>query len=51
MIEFIRVQRFKALNDATPDDSAVALYQKRCLDYLNSPPPPGWDGTITMETK
>ena len=42
---------FKALNDATPDDSAVALYQKRCLDYLNSPPPPDWDGTITMETK
>lgn len=42
---------FKALNDATPDDSAIALYQKRCLDYLNSPPPPEWDGTITMETK
>ena len=42
---------FKALNDGTPDNLAVSLYQKRCLDYLNSPPPPDWDGTITMETK
>jgi adenylate cyclase len=34
-----------------PDDATSALYGARCQDYIDTPPPPDWDGVFVAETK
>lgn len=40
----------KAL-DLHPSDPVSQLYIERCQDYLDVPPPDGWDGVYVMKTK
>ena len=34
-----------------PDDKPSKLYRERCVDFRLNPPPPDWDGVITMKEK
>ena len=34
-----------------PDDKPSRLCRGRCEHYIKAPPPPGWDGVWTMQTK
>ena len=34
-----------------PDDGPTQLYLRRCRHYIETPPPPGWDGVWTMSSK
>lgn len=34
-----------------PDDGPSRMYIQRCKDYIESPPPPDWDGVYVMKTK
>jgi adenylate cyclase len=42
---------FRALAQRHPGDGPTALYIERCQEYVEEPPPPGWDGVYTMKTK
>jgi len=34
-----------------PEDKPTKLYRERCVDFRLNPPPPDWDGVITMKEK
>ncbi len=34
-----------------PEDKLIQLYIERCQTFIDTPPPDGWDGVDTMETK
>ncbi len=36
---------------AKPGDVTATLLKERCLSYLETPPPDGWDGAMTKKTK
>lgn len=42
---------FAATLEAYPDDGPSRLYIKRCDEYLQEPPPEGWDGVYVAKTK
>jgi adenylate cyclase len=42
-------QRFPALKGVKTNPSEI--YMKRCEDYLETPPPPEWDGVYTLTSK
>ncbi len=44
------ISKLDALQRLGPDRPAEIL-KERCLEYLQSPPAPGWDGVYTMKTK
>ena len=60
-IEGIRLYRERAFKDAracfaatlalNPADRPSRLYVERCEHFLESPPPPDWDGVWTLTTK
>lgn len=33
------------------DDGPSLMYEKRCKDYIENPPPVDWDGVYVMKTK
>ena len=33
------------------DDPVVALLSRKCRDYLDSPPPPSWNGATVLDEK
>lgn len=47
----------RALEDVTrhlerhPNDTVAAAYQKRCMRFLEEPPPHNWDGVFALESK
>jgi adenylate cyclase len=45
LTEFKRVLRY------FPSDGPARVYVKRCLDFLEEPPPPDWDGVYEFKTK
>ena len=45
------LQAFQDLAQRFPADGPTRLYAERCQEYLDDPPPPGWDGVYTMKTK
>jgi adenylate cyclase len=42
---------FEQALKANPDDRPAALYRDRSQTLLESPPPPGWDGTSVLLEK
>ncbi len=42
---------FQTLATADPGDGVAALYAKRCLEYLASPPPADWDAVCNLTQK
>lgn len=44
------VQAFQ-LFSSLPEDNLVRLYLKRCLEFMESPPSPDWDGVFTLKEK
>jgi len=57
-IEFYRGQKFdqagslfKKCLELFPDDSPSQVYRERCQTYLESPPPPDWDGVFRLAKK
>lgn len=42
---------FREVLVARPDDGPARLYLARVEQLKNDPPPPGWDGVFTMESK
>jgi class 3 adenylate cyclase/CHASE2 domain-containing sensor protein len=45
------IKAFKAALALDPDDGPSKVYVQRCRDYINDPPPAGWDGVYTLKTK
>lgn len=45
------IECFKEALIHKPDDAPSQIYIKRCEAYLESPPPPDWDGVYNMKTK
>ncbi|MDQ7053693.1 MAG: tetratricopeptide repeat protein [candidate division KSB1 bacterium] len=45
MKEFKRVLRY------FPSDGPSRVYIKRCLDFIESPPPENWDGVYEFKSK
>jgi len=42
---------FQELMKRWPDDGPAAVFQQRCLEYLQNDPGPEWDGVYTMTHK
>ena len=42
---------FSALVKENPHDGTAKLYADRCVKYLQSPPPEGWDGVNNLTEK
>jgi adenylate cyclase len=42
---------FSSLTQKTPQDGTAKLYADRCVKYLQSPPPEGWDGVNNLTEK
>jgi adenylate cyclase len=42
---------FSFFAEKTPGDGVAGLYAGRCLEYINSPPPDGWDGVRNLTEK
>ena len=50
--EWLRaVQEFRRVLKYFPTDGPSRVYIKRCLDFLEQPPPPDWDGVYEFKTK
>lgn len=50
--DFYRAQRlFESILEDLGDDGPAALYTQRCRRFLESPPPPDWDGVETFTSK
>jgi adenylate cyclase len=45
------LQKFEESKVSYQNDPVVELYIKRCQEYLQVPPPEGWDGVYLMKTK
>jgi adenylate cyclase len=43
--------KFQIAESLTQNDPVAAIYIKRCENYIESPPPPDWDGVFIMKTK
>lgn len=41
----------KTLHEAYPEDKSFERMLHICLDFMEIPPPPGWDGTYTHKSK
>ena len=52
MMQFKKAADFfqKAL-EVCPDDGPSKVYLERCRYYVDTPPPPDWDGVYVMKTK
>jgi len=42
---------FRSLLDAFPEDRPAKVYMERCARFLETPPPPDWDGVYRMTSK
>ena len=42
---------FREALQIIPDDGPSKMYEKRCLEFISSPPPVDWDGVYVMKTK
>jgi Flp pilus assembly protein TadD len=42
---------FREAVSIQPNDGPSLMYEKRCLEFIASPPPLDWDGVYTMKTK
>jgi tetratricopeptide (TPR) repeat protein len=42
---------FKKALEIAPDDGPSHMYEKRCKEFIENPPPPDWDGVYIMKTK
>ncbi|MBE7411995.1 MAG: tetratricopeptide repeat protein [Leptospiraceae bacterium] len=42
---------FREALQVIPDDGPSKMYEKRCLEFISSPPPSDWDGVYVMKTK
>lgn len=50
--DFVQAQsQFNACLEKKPDDAVVKLLISRCLDFLKTGAPQGWDGTVTLSEK
>lgn len=47
----LALEKFKQVLELDQNDPVAELYIKRCKDYIESPPPPDWDGVYIMKTK
>ena len=45
------VKQFRRILRTFPDDGPSKLYIKRCLDFIENPPPDDWDGIYTFSVK
>lgn len=45
------IKEFKRILRYFPSDGPSRLYIKRCLDFIESPPPENWDGVYDFKTK
>jgi hypothetical protein len=44
-------ERFEEALRVDPSDGPSKVYLKRCLHYIENPPPEDWDGVFVMKTK
>jgi class 3 adenylate cyclase len=44
-------EKFREVYRVLAKDAAAESLYRRCADYLNNPPPEGWDGVEVMKTK
>jgi hypothetical protein len=52
LMEFRAAQdRFEKALRVDPSDGPSQVYLKRCLHYIENPPPEDWDGVFVMKTK
>ncbi len=45
------IVHFEKALSIIPDDGPSQMYINRCKEYIQSPPPPDWDGVYVMKTK
>ena len=45
------IQRFRQALKLYPGDAPTQMYLVRCEQFLETPPPPNWDGVFVMKTK
>ena len=45
------VKQFRRVLRTYPNDGPSKLYIKRCLDFIENPPPDDWDGIYTFSAK
>lgn len=45
------LKEFKRILKQFPDDGPTRVYIKRCLDFIEFPPPENWDGVYEFTTK
>lgn len=44
-------QKFEACLKLDKEDGPSKLYVERCQQYIETPPPPDWDGVFAMTSK
>ncbi len=45
------IEYFGKVREKIPDDYISEMYIQRCCDYMKTPPPEGWDGTLDLQFK
>ena len=45
------LSHFSAALVVDPEDGPSKVYQTRCTQYIENPPPEDWDGVFVMTTK
>jgi adenylate cyclase len=45
------LKEFKRILRYFPSDGPSRVYVCRCLDFIEHPPPPHWDGVYAFKTK
>jgi adenylate cyclase len=45
------IKEFKRVLRYFPSDGPSRVYVSRCLDFIENPPPPDWDGVYEFKTK
>ncbi|MGB9621989.1 MAG: tetratricopeptide repeat protein [Brevinematia bacterium] len=45
------LQYFSECLKINPNDGPTLVYIGRCKEYIQSPPPPDWDGVFEMKSK
>ncbi len=43
--------RFLQALEIDPEDGPSRVYLERCREFIENPPPQGWDGVYVMKTK
>jgi tetratricopeptide (TPR) repeat protein len=52
LMEFEKaLECFRGALEIDPSDGPSKEYQKRCREYIETPPPADWDGVYVMKTK